>query len=42
MASPVFYVKPFRIRFMSEQGWQCKYIVTSKRVGTTIVTLEEQ
>jgi len=27
---------------MLEQGWQCKYIATLKRVVATIVALEEQ
>jgi len=42
MARPVFYVKPFRVKFMLEQSWQCNYIVTLQRVGATIVALEEQ
>jgi len=42
MARPVFYVKPFRIRFMLEQGAQSKYIVTLERVGATVIALEEE
>jgi len=42
MTRAVFYVKRFRIRFVLKQSWQCKYILTLKRVGATIVALEEQ